>query len=84
MASETSRMTILISNGSLQTDVRYFEDTFKNTDIAIYTKTHQSMASKLTDVQGYRCETICRPQPRTPGSTRGSGGVVVLYKKGAP
>ena len=70
MAYETLRMTIWNCNGSLRTDVGYFEDTLKNTDIAIYTETHQCMASKLPEVQGYRWESICRPQPRTPGSTR--------------
>ena len=68
-------------NGSLRTDVGYFEDTLKNTDIAMYTETHQCMASKLPEVQGYRWESICRPQPRTRGSTRGSGGVAMLYKE---
>ena len=47
MAYETLRMTIWNCNGSLRTDVRYFEDTFKNTDIAMYTETHQCMASTL-------------------------------------
>ena len=28
-----------------------------------------------------RWESICCPQPQTRGSTRGSGGVVVLYKE---
>ena len=81
MAYETLQMTIWNCNGSLQTDVGYFEDTFKNTDIAMYAETHQCMASKLPEVQGCRWESICHPQPRTPRSTRGSGGVAVLYKK---
>ena len=53
MAYETLRMTIWNCNGSLRTDVGYFEDTFKNTDIAMYTETHQCMASKLPeDIDG--------------------------------
>ena len=47
----------------------------------MYTKTHQCMASKLLDVHGYKWESICCPQPWTPGSTGGLGGVAVLYKK---
>ena len=51
-------MTIWNCNGSLQTNVGYFEDTFKNTDIAMYTETYQCMGSKLPEVQGYRLEAI--------------------------
>ena len=47
----------------------------------MYTETPQCMATELPNVQGYRWESICSYQPRTPGSTRGSGGVAVLYKK---
>ena len=57
-------MTIWNCNGSLRTDVRYFEDTLKNTDIAMYTEVHQCMTGKLLDGQVY-----C-PQPWTPGTTR--------------
>ena len=76
MAYETLHMTIWNCNGSLWTDVGYFEDTFKNTDIAMYIETHQGMASKLPNVQGYIRESICRPQTQTPGSTRGLGSMI--------
>ena len=49
MAYETLRMTLY---GSLRIDAGYIEDTFKNTDIAMYTETHQSIARRLLDAQG--------------------------------
>ncbi len=73
-------MTVWNCNGSLRIDAGYFGDTLKHTDTAMYTETHQCNGSKLLDVHGYRWESVCRPQPRTIGSTRGSGGVAVLYK----
>lgn len=36
--------------GSLQIDIGYFEDTLKQTDIAMYTEIHQCIGSKLSNV----------------------------------
>lgn len=47
----------------------------------MYTETHQCIGSHLPTVHGYRWESVCRPQPRTAGGTRGSGGVAILYKQ---
>ena len=80
MVYETLRMTYRIVI-DLSTNAGYFEDTFKNTNIAMYTETHQCMASKLPGVQGYRWESVCHLQPQMPRITRGSRGVVVLYKR---
>ena len=81
MAYETLHMIIWNCNCSLPTNVGYFEDTFKNKDIARLTQPHQCMSSNLPDVQGCRWELVCHPQLWTLGSIRGSGGVAVLYKK---
>ena len=59
----------------------HFQDTFKSTCIALNTKTHQCIASKLPDAQGYRWESICKPKPQILGSTRDSEEVDGLYKK---
>ena len=53
MANETLHMTMWNWNSSPRTNAEYFEDTFKNTNIAMYKETHQCVASKLPDVQGY-------------------------------
>ena len=44
-------------------------------------KTHQRIASRLPNAQGYRLEWACHPQPQIPRSTRGLGGVTMFYKK---
>jgi hypothetical protein len=47
-------MMVWNCNGSLRTDIRYFEDTLKHTNIAVYTETCQCIDSKFPYVHGYR------------------------------
>ena len=47
MANETLHMTMWNWNSSPRTNAEYFEDTFKNTNIAMYKETHQCVTIKL-------------------------------------
>lgn len=47
----------------------------------MYTKTHQCVGKSLLHVYGYRWELGYRPQPRTAGGMRGSGGVLYFLNK---
>ena len=47
----------------------------------MHAKTHQCIAGKPPYLQGYRWDSVSCPQPSIPRNTRGSGGVVMLYKK---
>ena len=59
----------------------WMQDTFKNTDIAMYTETHQRVGKSLPHVHGYRWESVYCPQLCTVGGTRGFGGVAVPFRK---